>query len=171
MQLALQRMKTIGPKKWMKKSAEELEFITMRAELTATKKKLTQNNKSGGGNKPKSKETRPPRKNEGKWAWKGIDSKEGEPHAKVVDKKQYVYCPHHDETKWVLKIGRNGLKHTLNCTKAAETKAGNTSLVSETETPTAQPTRAQLLLAKALASVMADNEDKDDDDSGDEEGL
>ena len=115
MQLALQRKKTIGPKQWMMKSTKEIEFIAMRAELTAMKKKLTQNGKIRGVNKPKSKETRPPRKNEGKWAWKGVDPKEGEPHAKVVDKKQYVYCPRHDETKWVLKIGRNGLEHTLNC--------------------------------------------------------
>ena len=42
------------------------------------------------------------RNNTGKWAWKDKAPKEHEPKAKVVDGRQYVYCPNHESTKWVL---------------------------------------------------------------------
>ena len=32
----------------------------------------------------------------------------GEPQAKTVNNKDYIYCPHHSDTKWVLKVNSEG---------------------------------------------------------------
>ena len=37
-----------------------------------------------------------------KWAWKTVAPKPGEAKTKKFDGKDYVFCPYHDETKWVL---------------------------------------------------------------------
>ncbi len=146
-----------GQHKWLKKSDAQLEFIAMKAEFAATKKKLQQNDHQtgtgggGGGQPPKRNGPRP---NEGKWAWKGLAPKTGEPHEKKVDDKWYLYCPHHGPTKWVLKINRQGIDHATGCRAAAEAAQGAGG--AEAETPAVEERSSDdLRMARALAMIMA----------------
>jgi hypothetical protein len=115
MQVALEKFKTIqGDKQWCQKSARDLEFIAMQSQLN----QLKQN----------AKPTKPPKgktpdgqdksnRLKGKFAWKGIAPKHGEPQEKTVNGKHYIYCPHHGETKWVLKVNLKGIEHKTGCSK------------------------------------------------------
>jgi hypothetical protein len=100
MALGLENYKVIG-KDWLKKTDEELEFIAMRAEIKHLKQNPTTRSpkaatapKAGGG-KPTTATGRGADRNTGKFAWKGVAPKAGEPHEKKVDGKDYIYCPHH----------------------------------------------------------------------------
>jgi hypothetical protein len=118
MRMALDKYKVLVEKdKWMKKNSQELEFIAIKAELEETKKKLQQikrqpntksksDGSSGGYSAPR---------NTGKFAWKSIAPSTGEPHKKTFEGRNYIYCPHHGETKWVLEINRRGIKHVDGC--------------------------------------------------------
>jgi hypothetical protein len=104
----------------------ELEFIAMQSEL----KQLRQNavNKAPQKDKEKRGTTDPSEKgnrNTGKFAWKGVAPKSGEAQEKTVKGKVYIYCPHHGDTKWVLKTNLKGIGHRTGCRKMAE--AGQTA--------------------------------------------
>ena len=122
MKLALEKFKTIG-KDWCKKSERELEFIAMQGQITQLK--LAQNPRStkqphsGGGGADPAKKNR----HQGKFAWKGIAPKPGEPQEKTVNGKVYIYCPNHGDTKWVLKTNIKGLDHKTNCSKNHQAQA------------------------------------------------
>ena len=122
MRSALERFKTIGAD-WGKKSEAELEFIAMQSEL----KQLRQNAVRKAPQKAHEKEKRGTadpndkgNRNTGKFAWKGVAPKSGEAHEKTVNGKVYIYCPHHGDTKWVLKINLKGIEHKTGCRKMAE---------------------------------------------------
>jgi hypothetical protein len=119
LRLAIERYKNIG-EDWGQKSESQLEFIAMQTEL----KQLRQNAKKTTDKKqvPRSGGNTNDNKNKGKWAWKGIAPKEGEPHDKKVDGKTYIYCPHHGDTKWVLETNAKGIKHKTGCTKNPDNK-------------------------------------------------
>ena len=100
----------------MKKSEQELEFIAMRSELENKIKRLSQN-------PPPSKNQhailgRDGPRNDGKFVWKAVAPKAGEPHEKSFDNKEYVYCRHHGDTKCALKVNRRGFNHLESCNKA-----------------------------------------------------
>jgi len=98
MTLALEKCKNLNEKKlWKKKLKNKLEFIALmalKAELLAAKKKLVQNPPQK--QQPKSKKGLI---NDGTWAWKLMTPETGEPHTKSLQGKDYIYCPHHGETK------------------------------------------------------------------------
>jgi hypothetical protein len=126
MQMALEKYKTITQKEqWGKKTEGELEFIAMQTEL----KQLRQNPA-----KPKAPSTTRPgaatptgpnraTRNAGKFAWKGVAPKAGEAHEKTVEGKNYIFCPHHGTTKWVLKVNQQGIEHKTGCRMMAEANA------------------------------------------------
>ena len=133
------------------------EFEAKRAKLRVADKKLSQNK---GTNQGASKQ---PRKNNGKFPWKSVAPKTGESHAaKTVDGKDYIYCPHHGDTKWVLKINQEGLNHKENCRMAAAAKGspGATAMTAVTSSTNGTPSKSQLRYAKALAHVI-EEEDPD----------
>jgi hypothetical protein len=98
--------------------------------------------------------------------------------------KEYIYCLHHGDTKWVLKTNRQGIAHKTGCRQA---NAGNTGSGAETPgtlastisslTDMCSPTADQMFLAQALANVMAKaatgklKADEDDDDDDDADGM
>jgi hypothetical protein len=63
-------------------------------------------------------------RNTGDFAWKSVAPKAGEAHEKTVKGKDYIYCPHHGDTKWALKISLlAGIEHKTGCRKMAEANA------------------------------------------------
>ena len=46
----------------------------------------------------------------------------GEPHEKEFNGNAYIYCLHHGDLQWVLKINKKGKSHAENC--APRKKAG-----------------------------------------------
>jgi hypothetical protein len=40
-----------------------------------------------------------------------------------VNGKAYIHCPHHGDTKWVLKVNQQGVEHKTGCRMMAEANA------------------------------------------------
>jgi hypothetical protein len=76
--------------------------VLLRAEFEAYKAEVTE----------KYKKRVAGRNNDKKFAWKELEPKAHEPHYKTVGSKDYVFCPNHESTKWVL-----AEKHKDGCTK------------------------------------------------------
>ena len=172
MNIALEKYKTLCDKKaWKTKTKGELEFIAMKAELEQTKKKLSQRPPRQQQRKPfQPNQERTGPLNDGDWAWKSIAPLEGEPHTKKFCGKECICCPHHGETKWVLKIGRRGVEHTTGCRAMAnQIKQEAIALQSTATTPTKSttdsaasagsktPSKSDAAWAKALTTVIEDN--------------
>jgi hypothetical protein len=120
---------------------EEADIIAMRAELVSvvalnselmTKLKKAPSKKEGG------------RVNDEKWEWKLSAPTGDQAKEKTFEKKDYVYCPFHKDTKWVLK--RNHLDGCRNDPKYGKP--------SETPGKATEPNKKVLQYAKALMSVM-----------------
>jgi len=110
MQLALEKFKVLTDKgEWMVKSEQELEFIALKAW------KLEQTGKKPQANRPARVESDPAKKKADKFAWKLVAPKAGEPDFKTVNGKKYIYCPHHQITKWVLEVNQHGVTHRTGC--------------------------------------------------------
>ena len=60
-----------------------------------------------------------------KWAWKLQAPKAGQPQQKTFQSKEYIYCPHHETTKWVLKVNKKGLDHATNCEARGQAQGGS----------------------------------------------
>ena len=145
-------------KAWGKKTKEELEFIVMKAELEQAKKSLNQRPRRTNDN------PRTGPKNDGAWAWKSVARKEGEEHSKKFRGKDYIYCPHHGDTKWVLKVNNGGTDHATGCRIAAAANQQQVALTSSQDTKVdKRPPTKNEVLAKALANVMEEQMEDDED--------
>ena len=118
MTMALEKYKTIVQKgTWLKKSNIKLEFISLLSNV----KFLKQNPKKQVAAEPKAAQSGTTAKekscNSGKFAWKDVTPKAGESNAKQFNGKEYIYCPHHKGTLWVLKTTQQGLLHSSVCSK------------------------------------------------------
>jgi hypothetical protein len=127
MQMALEKYKTmVSKQQWLKKSDHELEFIAMQSELKQLKQNPSNRKKTpatpGTGNGVGNGSGKV-NKNTGKYAWKGVAPKANEPKEKTVLGKDYIYCPHHGDTKWVLKTSVAGIEHKTGCRKMVEANA------------------------------------------------
>ena len=98
---------------WMKSGDKELDFVAM-----AVQAKLKQNGKAAAKKGTKAKFAR----NTGPYAWKAIPPKAGESHDKKFKGKEYIYCPHHGDTAWVLKVNSQNVDHRTGCTEASKMK-------------------------------------------------
>lgn len=180
MRTALEKYKTLIEKgQWLKSHQDDLQFIAMVA--AATKQVLSQKPaaRAARTRAPRNQSTtssgqgqRAPNRNVGAWAWKGVEPKEGEPHAKTVDGKEYIFCPHHGDTKWVLKVNRQGIEHATGCKARARTpirgESAPVSMIAEQSsessdhttvsevTPAEQepPTEDDKYYAAAMAAVL-----------------
>ena len=100
----------------MKTGDKELDFVAM-----AVQAKLKQNDRG-----PHKKGTRPKfTQNTGPYAWKAIPPKAGEWHEKKFKGKEYIYCPHHGDTAWVLKTNSQNVDHKTGCTQANKIQEAN----------------------------------------------
>ena len=182
MTMAHEKYKTLSNRQeWMKKSDHELEFIAMKAYFVASsannKKKLTQvknNNRlstyGGASSQSAMTTTGPPssgnnKRNTGKFAWKAIAPKPGEPTKKVWNDKAYIHCPHHGDTKWVLETSNRG-RHVENCQAMmkAQGAQGTVAMTAKCSAPTstghgARPFADEMKLARAMAHVMQVGDD------------
>jgi hypothetical protein len=161
MEMALEKYKTLNEKGlWKKKTKEQLEFIALKSELETARKQLVQ--------KPlretkKAVQSKQGPRNDGEWAWKSVAPKEGESHAKAYKGKDYVYCPHHGDTKWVLKVNNKGVEHNTGCRAKQQANSGSSvSMTASTKGSTASPAKTpskpdrDMVIAKALAAVYED---------------
>ena len=82
------------------------------------------------------------------WDWKLVAPKGSQPKTKTFKGKHYVYCPHHVKTKWVLAEG-----HKDGCSLAKDT--GEDSKHKKTKVPTKEERK----YARALMTVMSDEEE------------
>ena len=100
----------------MKAGDKDLDFVAMAAQA-----KLKQNDKAPHKKGTKGKFTR----NTRPYAWKAIPPKAGESHEKKFKGKEYIYCPHHGDTAWVLKVNSQNVDHKTGCTEANKIKEAN----------------------------------------------
>jgi hypothetical protein len=151
MMLAFEKFKVIeGAGEWMKKSESELKFIAMEARLEEANKKLTANTTKIKKDKTKDKTVATGRVQDAKWAWKNVIKAGDEGKEKTFEGKVYVHCPYHGETKWVLKVNREGVNHLAGCRK----NPSFTGNVATQSTSVQAPTQSQLTYARALAQIM-----------------
>jgi hypothetical protein len=132
MKLAEDQFKTRKSKHiWNKASQEETDLLALQAatakgvaELVALQSAMITN---GGGGKTPGKSVpgaSKGRSNDGKWAWKGVAPTGGQPKSKKFEGKDYIYCPFHGDTKWVLKSGHvEGCRNDPNKSKSADSDA------------------------------------------------
>ena len=101
--------------------------------------------------------------NTGQWAWKDVAPKDGESLHKTVSGKEYVHCPNHATTKWVL-----ASKHQDGCTLDSDWKFP--SKVNKFENDDAKPkaSKKQLQYARAMLSLTSKNDYDSGEDTEDE---
>jgi hypothetical protein len=137
MQLAKSNYKTKFVKKtWNAPSREETELIALQAttargmaELVALQATAAGRGGRGGGRGSGrgaatgrgGRGSRPARHNSPALAWKNVAPTGNEPRRKTFNGKEYIYCPNHGETKWVLATG-----HSDGCRLAPEDGAAAT---------------------------------------------
>ncbi|CAB9501074.1 unknown protein [Seminavis robusta] len=141
MKMALEKYKILVDKKmWLKKTEQEIEILALKAEVVQLMKKGSSKPTpaASGGQQKKSTGAS---KGDDKFAWKQVPPADGDPHDKKVNGKEYIYCPHHDTTKWVLKVNNKGIEHRTGCSKLKDSTGGSA--------PNGQ-------MAAALANVMED---------------
>jgi hypothetical protein len=132
-------------------------LVALKAEFEAYKAQVTK----------RFNERKSNRNNDTKMGWKEVEPKGNEPHYKTINGKEYVFCPHHDRTKWVL-----GHNHKGGCTKDPGwvypgKGAGKTLIVPLTGTNDS-PTNKTLQYAKALMNVVTENDIYEYNDADDE---
>ena len=91
------------------------------------------------------------------WDWKLVAPTGSQPKTKTFRGKNYVYCPHHAKTKWVLAEG-----HKDGCSLAKDT--------GDEKKKGKVPTKEDRAYARALMSVM-EEEDGEDDEAVEDEDL
>jgi hypothetical protein len=156
MTMAEDKFKTLTQKKlWNKPSKEEENIVALKAEivhlvaLQATVKT---------GKDPKAK-----KRKEAEWAWKLVAPTGTQPKEKSSKGKDYVYCPFHESTKWVLKGN-----HANGCDNDPQNK--DTSAAAGKPPTGKPPDKRTLQYAKALMVAMESAEEGDEEqDPGDEE--
>jgi hypothetical protein len=121
-------------------------IVALKAEiegLKASMKKAPNNNATSGAAST----------NTGKWKWKDSAPKGQEPKFKTFEGREYVHCPNHKSTKWVL-----AEKHKDRCTLDASWKyPGHHHSGPATPQPKTEPAAHPYM--KALMNVMTE-EDK-----------
>ncbi|CAB9529946.1 hypothetical protein SEMRO_2684_G334560.1 [Seminavis robusta] len=152
MSTALEKYKVLKDRRmWLKKTDEELEILTLKAEMV----KLKSGPSKGTARAPTDgKKSDKPSDYAEKNAWKLIPPKEGESHSKTMNGKKYIYCPYHHTTKWVLEGNNKGVVHKTGCEKMKEALA----MAKATDKPSGatEPDPAAAALANAIEDVRTD---------------
>lgn len=122
-------------------------IVALQAAVLALSEKKTKRVDTKGKGKTASPNT-------GQWAWKDVAPKEGEPLTKTVGTKQYVHCPNHASTQWVLAD-----KHKDGCTSDPTWKfpVPNGKKAPDGDTK-------QLQYTKAMMGIVKHDDGSDDED-------
>lgn len=164
MVLAGDKYKTMKMKKSWNTVTEDEKLIAMTAKLTEMtamnaellKVKRSFATKGGGHNKERNKD-------DAKWAWKLVVPTDDQPKEKSFEGKNYVYCPFHKDTKWVLARGHaDGCHNDPNHQTSTRKSNGTSAKQSE-------PSKKVLQYAKALMNVMETGDDDDDEERQEED--
>jgi hypothetical protein len=130
-------------KEWSAPTKEQGQILALTAQLEKLK---TAKKPVKPAAAPKAEHTPRTPRNEGKWAWKSVLPKEGEPTTKTFEGKQYhVNCEYHAK-QWV-------------CHSSAEC---NSNPANKDKTPASNSRR--LKAAKIAAAALAEDEDEDSDE-------
>jgi hypothetical protein len=110
MTLAEEKFKTIAQKKMHKaplaSAKEDAHIVALSSqieELLAFKAEFSNRETQGNGGSGRSRKAK-----EAEWAWKSIEPTASQPKEKKFKGKDYVHCPFHGTTKWVLKSNHEG---------------------------------------------------------------
>jgi hypothetical protein len=159
MQLALNKYRTlVEGGKWNAPTEADEKIIALEAQLKKLGKgastgtgKDTPKRKAQGTGKPNKKQAR--RRNDNRPAWMFEPPKQGEPEKKTVDHKIYNWCPKHEA--W-------GIHAPGDCEgKGLNKFAGKPNL--KNKKPGNKPDYKTLKLNKALASVIKQEDEEDDE--------
>jgi hypothetical protein len=140
---------------WMVPTKEEEQWVVLQAAYTTLQKdakalkkasEKTGSARTGGGT------TRPQTQK-----WKMIAPKGSEPKHRTVNGKEYVHCPFHEKTKWVLKEG-----HAQGCRLDPEHPDNKGEESSEKKKKASKH-------AKAMAHIQDDGSDEEGSDFADED--
>ena len=154
-------------KVWNAPTAEQEQFIALTAHLQSLNKGGRKEDKSTKGDadkpagKPFKKKGKGKVRDEAKWAWKDVAPSAGQPVEKTFDGKEYIFCPHHPTTKWVLKEG-----HKTGCTLDPKNKSKEQKKAT---TPPPGKADKNLQYMRALLSSLA-GVDEDSDEGETDEG-
>ena len=156
MQLALNKYQTlVEGGKWNAPTEADEKIIALEAQLKKLGSKGTAKNpakrKTQEHVKPNKKQAR--RRNDNRPAWMFESPKQGEPEKKTVDHKIYNWCPKHEA--W-------GIHAPSDCEgKGINKSAGKPNF--KNKKPGNKPDYKTLKLNKALASVIKQEDDEDDE--------
>ncbi|CAB9517406.1 hypothetical protein SEMRO_854_G211300.1 [Seminavis robusta] len=158
--LAIERYNVLKSKRqWKQKTQQELDFIALTTEMMDERQRKQLTQQPIHKQKQQQKDRRGPN-NTGEWVWKGVEPKEGEPTEKKFRGKQYIYCPHHGSTKWVLKINRQGIVHLTNCRARLKNEDSTTAMSATTDDTESSsgseegtPSKRDIRIAQAFASM------------------
>lgn len=124
MQAALQKYQTlVQADKWCVLSQQQREIVALRAQLNNINLKSKTTPKKSGDDAKKTKKVVEVggKKFVGKWAWRGIPPKPGEPTTKTFEDAEWHYCEHHGY--WAKHLGTDCL---MNKSKSDDEPAGPT---------------------------------------------
>ena len=147
MQMALNKYRILVDKgQWNAPSEEQQKIFILQAELEKLKKKKKSPSTSTGQTATNNNADNKPKKQKGKKekpAWMLIKPKDSEPQEKIVDSKQYYWCPNHNS--WTR-------HHPSECRGVGK---------EPTTTTNSQPANSNkaLKLAKAFANVATQDKD------------
>jgi hypothetical protein len=144
--IALQKFKSESKEM----SAQDLEIVALKSSMMVLQAELK--GKTTGGSKSKSR----PHNND--FAWKDIAPTGNQPTTKIFRSREYIYCPNHEKTRWVLKVGFDGRIHSETCGQRA---AATTPPVQE-RTASSKKKQQQLQYARALMTIIAGEDEGSD---------
>ena len=156
LQLALNKYRTsVEGGKWNAPTEADEKIIALEAQLkklggTKVAGKNQPKRKSQGNNRPNKKQARP--RND-RPAWMFVAPKQGEPEEKIVDKKDYHWCTKHEAWGRHLPNKCEG--------KGLNKPGGKPNFNNRKQGP--KPDYKALKLSKALASVIKQEDDEDDE--------
>jgi hypothetical protein len=164
MTLAEEKFKTLAQKKMhraplMTPGKEDSSIIALQAkvkEMLALQADMP--GQHDGTKKKKSGKSR----DTGEWAWKTVAPTGNQSKEKTFKGKEYLYCPNHGETKWVLKIN-----HADGCRNApaGNVKAATPPATGGTRGTMASPSKKQLQYAAAFVAAMEEVESEPEDEN------
>jgi hypothetical protein len=122
-----------------RRATAEAQFVTLTAEIAAPKTAAAGNRKGGNDTKANDGKKGQRKKGDKKPAWRGVPPNNNVPITKKVDKKSYMWCPHHHY--WGLHqasdcFKKNGISkkvdaNSLGSAKALQLTAGHHHIMND----------------------------------------
>jgi hypothetical protein len=148
MTLAEEKFKTLAQKKMHKapvsSSKEDASIMALQSQIKELMAVKAVTEGTPDGSKRRSGRSR----DSGEWAWKTTAPAANEAKEKTFKGKDYVFCPYHGDTKWVLKA-----KHAGGCRNDPKGTPMTPPVKKGAQAP---PSKKQLQYAQALMTAMVE---------------